>query len=133
MKPSRQVNTLLLRYHLKALRLLTVSAECEKAAKQCNAQGIDHLGYLFRACKLELIERERKAAAQRLKAAKFPAVKTATESDFAASPAINRSLILESLKCEFLFGINSRSCICWFSMNWAMRRPATSELSCFSM
>jgi DNA replication protein DnaC len=102
MKPSRHVNMLLLRHHLRALRLPTVSAECEKAAKQCAAEGTDHLGYLLRACELELIERERKAAARRLKAAKFPAVKTATEFDFAASPTINRGLVLELLKCVFL-------------------------------
>jgi DNA replication protein DnaC len=102
MNPSRQVNMLLLRHHLKALRLPTVSAECEKAAKQCAAEGTDHLGHLLRFCELELIERERKAAARSLKAAKFPAVKTAAEFGFATSPAINRGLVLELLKCEFL-------------------------------
>lgn len=102
MKPSRTVNLLLLKHHLKALCLTTVAAECEKAAKQCAADGIDHLGYLARVCELELIERERKAAARRLKAAKFPALKTAAEFNFAAQPAINRSLVLELLKCEFI-------------------------------
>ncbi len=102
MKPSHHVNMLLLKHYLKSLRLPTVSAECEKAAKQCAAEGTDHLGYLLRVCELELIERERKAAARRLKAAKLPAVKTATEFDFAASPTINRGLVLELLKCEFL-------------------------------
>jgi DNA replication protein DnaC len=93
---------LLLRHHLKALRLPTVSAECEKAAKQCAAEGADHLGYLLRVCELELIERERKAAARRLKAARFPAVKTAAEFDFAAQPVINRSLVLEILRGDFI-------------------------------
>jgi DNA replication protein DnaC len=102
MKPTRQVNMILLKHHLKSLRLPTISAECEKAAKQCATEGADHLGYLLRVCELELIERERKAAARRLTAAKFPAVKTMTEFDFAASPSINRGLVLELLKCEFL-------------------------------
>src|SRR5262249_26558277 len=102
MKPSPQVNMLLLRHHPKALRLPTAFAECEKAAKQCAAEGADHLGYLQRVCELELIERERKASARRLKAARFPAVKTAAEFDFAAQPAVNRSLVLEMLRCEFI-------------------------------
>jgi len=102
MKPSRTVNLLLLKHHLRALCLTTVCAECEKAAKQCAADGIDHLGYLARVCELELIERERKAAARRLKAAKFPAIKTAAEFDFAAQPTINRGIALELLKCEFI-------------------------------
>jgi DNA replication protein DnaC len=102
MKPTRQVNVLLLKHHLKSLRLPTVWAECEKVAKQCAVEGTDHLAYLLRVCELELIERERKAAARRLKAARFPAVKTAAEFDFTTSPTINRGLVLELLKCEFL-------------------------------
>jgi DNA replication protein DnaC len=102
MKPSRQVNMLLLKHHLKALRLPRVSAECEKTAKHCVADGTAHLGYLLRVRELELIERERKAAARRLKAAKFPALKTVTEFDFAASPTINRGLVLDVLKYKFI-------------------------------
>jgi DNA replication protein DnaC len=63
---------------------------------------LPYLGYLLRVCESELIERERKAAARRLRAAKFRTVKTATEFDFAASPAVNQGLVLELLKCEFL-------------------------------
>jgi DNA replication protein DnaC len=69
MKPSRQVNTLLLGHDQKALRLPTASADFEKAAKQRAAEETDHLGYVLTVCELELIERERKAAARRLKAA----------------------------------------------------------------
>src|SRR4051794_17493486 len=102
MKTSRVVNMVLLKHHLKALRLPTVSAECEKAARRCAAEGQDHLEYLLRVCELELIERERKAGARRLKAARFPAMKTAAEFDFEAQPAINRGLALELMKCEFV-------------------------------
>ena len=41
---------------------------------------------------LELIERERKAAERRLKAARFPAPKTLDEFDFAARPSVNKPL-----------------------------------------
>jgi DNA replication protein DnaC len=99
---SRAVNMVLLKHHLKGLKLPTVSAECEKVARQCATEGVDHLGYLLRVCELELIERERRAGARRLKAARFPAVKTAAEFDFAAQPTINEGLVLELLKCEFI-------------------------------
>lgn len=102
MKTSHAVNLVLLKHHLKSLRLPTVLAECEKSARQCAAEGVDHLGYLLRVCELELIERERKAGARRLKAARFPTVKTAAEFDFAAQPTINQSLTLELMKCEFI-------------------------------
>jgi DNA replication protein DnaC len=102
MKTSRVVNMVLLKHHLKALRLPTVSAECEKVAQHCAAEGADHLTYLLRVCELELIERERKASARRLKAARFPTVKTAAEFDFAAQPTIPQGTVLELMKCEFI-------------------------------
>jgi len=102
MKASQSVNMLLLKHYLKALRLPTVSAECEKSARQCSTEGADHLTYLLRVCESELLERERKAGARRLKAARFPMAKTAAEFDFAAQPTINRGMVLELFKCEFI-------------------------------
>src|SRR5262249_23518180 len=69
-------STVLLKHHLKALKLPTVLAECEKVAQRAAADNIDHLAFLLQVCELELIERERKAAERRLKAARFPAAKT---------------------------------------------------------
>jgi DNA replication protein DnaC len=102
MKTSHVVNMVLLKHHLKALRLPTVSAECEKVAKQCAAEGADHLTYLLRVSELELIERERKAGALRLKAARFPTAKTAAEFDFAAQPTINQGMVLGLMRCDFI-------------------------------
>lgn len=102
MKTSPVVNTMLLKHHLKALRLPTVSAECEKVAKQCASAGDDHLTYLLRVCELELIERERKAGVRRLKAARFPTAKTVAEFDFTAQPTISPGRVLELLKGEYI-------------------------------
>ena len=44
-------------------------------AQRCAADNADHLAYLLQLSELELIERERKAAERRLKAARFPAAK----------------------------------------------------------
>jgi DNA replication protein DnaC len=71
-------------------------AECEKAGKQRAVEETDHLSYLLRVCELEPIEQEQKAAARRLKAAKFPPVKTATEFDFVDPPTINLGLFSDS-------------------------------------
>lgn len=102
MKTSQVVNMVLLKHHLKALRLPTVSGECEKLAQQCASEGADYLAYLLHVCELELIERERKAGARRLKAARFPLVKTVAEFDFAAQPTIKQGMFLELMKCEFI-------------------------------
>ena len=95
-------STVLLKHHLKALRLPTVLSECEKAARQCAADNIDHLGFLLRVIELELIERERKAAERRLKAARFPAPKTLDEFDFAARPSVNKPQLLDLVRGDYL-------------------------------
>ena len=102
MKKVETKSTVLLKHHLKALRLPTMTAECEKVARRCAAEDVDHLGFLLQLCELELIERERRAAERRLKAAKFPTVKTLEDFDFLAQPSANKPLVLELLRCEYL-------------------------------
>ncbi len=100
MTPS--TNTVLLKHHLKALKLPTVAGECEKVATRCANANVDRLGFLLQVCELELIERERKAAERRLKAARFPAPKTLAEFDFTARPSVNKPLILDLTRGDYL-------------------------------
>jgi DNA replication protein DnaC len=102
MKKLETKSLVLLRHHLKALKLPTMTAECEKVARQCAAENVDHLGFLLRLCELELLERERRAAERRLKAARFPTPKALGSFDFAASPTVNRPLVLELLRGEYI-------------------------------
>jgi DNA replication protein DnaC len=95
-------STVLLKHHLKALKLPTMHAECEKIAHRAAADNADHLAFLLQLCELELIERERKAAERRLKAARFPAHKLLDEFDFSARPSLNKPLLLELVKGEYL-------------------------------
>jgi hypothetical protein len=46
----------LLKHHLKALRLPTIHAECEKVANRCACDNVDHLGFFLQLCELELSE-----------------------------------------------------------------------------
>jgi DNA replication protein DnaC len=62
----------LLQHHLRKLKLPTFQSEHAKLARQCAAEGKDHVQYLLRLCELELIERERRMIERRIKAAKFP-------------------------------------------------------------
>ena len=100
--PTTTTSAVLLKHHLKALRLPTVARECEKVAARCARENVDHLGYLLQVCELELIERERKAAERRLKAARFPAPKALAEFDFAARPSVNKPLILDLARGDYL-------------------------------
>lgn len=95
-------STVLLKHHLKALKLPTVLAECEKVATRAAADNVDHLGFLLQVVELELIERERKAADRRLKAARFPAPKTLDEFDFLARPSVNKPLLLDLARGDYL-------------------------------
>src|SRR5207245_1125940 len=63
---------------------------------------VDHLSYLLQLSELELLERERKAAERRLKAARFPTLKTLGSFDFAARPSVNKVLVAELARCEFI-------------------------------
>ena len=81
---------LLLRHHLKQLKLPTILAEYEKVAQECARSGADHVRYLLRLCELELIERERRMVERRIRAARFPAVKGSTASSSAPSPHSTR-------------------------------------------
>ena len=102
MKKLETKSTVLLKHHLKALRLPTIHTECEKVAHRCASEDVDHLGFLLQLCELELLERERRSAQRRLKAAKFPTPKTLESFDFAAAPKVNKPLILELLRCEYI-------------------------------
>ncbi len=73
-------------------------AECEKIAQRCAADNADHLAFLLHLRELELIDRERRAADRRLKAAKFPTIKTLESFDFTAQPSVNRPLIAEWMR-----------------------------------
>jgi DNA replication protein DnaC len=93
---------LLLAHHLKALKLPTFLREYDKLARQCAAEGLDHIRFLLRLAELELIERERRMVERRIKEAKFPAVKSLDSFDFAAIPSLNKTLVLELARSEYV-------------------------------
>ena len=68
--------TLLLEHHLKELKLPSFLREYGKMAAQCAVEGVDHSEYLLRLAELELIDRNRRMVERRIRAARFPAVKS---------------------------------------------------------
>lgn len=102
MKKIETKSVVLLKHHLKALKLPTLHSECEKVAARCSRENVDHLGFLLQLCELELLERERRAAERRLKAAQFPNHKTMANFDFAAQPSVNKPLITELMRSGYI-------------------------------
>src|SRR5215471_20341851 len=92
----------LLDHHLKALRLPTFLREYDKVAQQCAAEGVDFPRYLLRLSELELLDRERRATERRIRQAKFDVVKTLDSFEFLAIPSLNKALVLELARCEFI-------------------------------
>ncbi|MCH7688179.1 MAG: ATP-binding protein [Planctomycetes bacterium] len=102
MKKQETKSSVLLMHHLKALKLPTMHCECEKVAGRCARENVDHLGFLLQLCELELIHREKRAAERRLKAAKFPNIKTLESFDFTARPSINKLLVTQLMRCQYV-------------------------------
>src|SRR5690554_3686435 len=87
---------------LKTLKLPTFLREHEKVARQCAAEGLDHVQFLSRLVELELIDRERRMVERRIKAAKFPATKSLDSFNFKALPKLNKMQVLELARCEWI-------------------------------
>ena len=78
---------ILLEHHLKRLKLPTFLREYEKLARQCAAEGLDHVQFLARLVELELIDREHRLVERRIKQAGFPVVKQLESFDFCLTSA----------------------------------------------
>ena len=92
----------LLAHHLKQLKLPTVLREYEKVARECARDGADHPRYLLRLIELELIDRERRTVERRIRAARFPAVKSLDTFEFIAIPNLNKMMVLDLARCEYI-------------------------------
>ena len=63
---------------------------------------MDHPQYLLRLAELELIDRHQRMVERRIRAARFPAVKSLDTFDFTAIPSVNKSLVMELARCEYI-------------------------------
>ena len=102
MTAASETPELLLQHHLKKLRLPTVLRDYEKLARQCAAENVDHVRYLARLIEAELIDREARMVDRRIKAAKFPALKSLESFDFDAIPTLNKKLVLDLARSAFV-------------------------------
>jgi DNA replication protein DnaC len=92
----------LLEHHLKELKLPTFLREYDKLARRCAAEGVDHPDYLLRLSEMELIDRHHRMVDRRIKAARFPTTKSLDTFDFLAIPSLNKALVLELARCQYI-------------------------------
>jgi hypothetical protein len=91
-----------LAHHLKQLKPPTVLREHEKVAREAARDGVDHVRHLLRLVELELLDRERRGAERRIRETRFPAVKSLDTFDFATIPSLNKMLVLELARSEYV-------------------------------
>ena len=65
MTKTETKSTVLVRHHLKQLKLPTMHGEREKVAARSAQENLDHLAFLLALCELERVDRERRAAERR--------------------------------------------------------------------
>ena len=71
-------------------------------AAQCAAEGVDRPRYLLRLAELEFIDRHQRMVQRRIRTARFPAVKSLDTFDFTAIPSVNKALVMELARCEYI-------------------------------
>jgi DNA replication protein DnaC len=94
--------TVLLEHHLKQLKLPTMLREYASIAAVCTQDRSDYPTYLLRLAERELLDRERRSAERRVKAAGFPVIKTLDTFEFKSQPSLNPQLVRELVRGEYL-------------------------------
>jgi DNA replication protein DnaC len=92
---------LLLAHYLKQLKLPTILREYAAVVTACTQDRCDYVRFLLRLVEREALDREQRAAERRVKAARFPLLKTLDTFDFTAQPSIPEKLVRELMVGEY--------------------------------
>ena len=81
---------------------------------------------------MELIDRHQRMVQRRVRAARFPAVKSLDTFDFLAIPSMNKALVMELARCEYIqrrdnvIAVGNQSRSVRPTPGWACCRPISS-------
>jgi len=95
-------NDLLIKSHLKRLRLPVVAQNYARLSEEAAANNQTYPDYLFALLEGEVQQREENAQKLRMSRARFPVVKTLDGFDFSAIPSLNKSLVLELSRGSYI-------------------------------
>lgn len=93
---------LLLAHYLKQLKLPTILREYAAVVTACTQDRSDYADFLLRLVEREALDREQRAAERRVKAARFPLLKTLDTFDFTTQPSIPEKLVRELMGGEYM-------------------------------
>jgi len=91
-----------LQYQLKSIRLSGMAQTLPMRLQEAQANELPHLEFLTALVTDELEKRKQRLLNRRLKAARFPMLKTLDEFDFAFNPTINKRQMRELATCRFV-------------------------------
>jgi|TARA_B100001964_G_scaffold126226_1_gene139668 DNA replication protein DnaC len=94
--------TVLLEHYLKELKLPTFLREYRKIAEVSQQDRSDYQTFLLRLVEREIQDRVIRARERRIKAAKFPVIKTLDSFEFKAQASISQPLVRELMRGEYI-------------------------------
>lgn len=92
----------LLETYLRQLRLPTFIEHYQTFAADAASNNLDHTRYLLALVEQEIQNRDQNRIERRIKAARFPVLKELADFDFSALPALNKALILDLARGEYI-------------------------------
>ena len=99
---SERKTSVLLKHYLKKLKLPTMLRDYAAIATVCQKENDDYAAFLLHLVEREMLDREKRAAERRVKAARFPIIKTLDTFDFTAQPDLNEKYIRELMVGEYV-------------------------------
>jgi len=94
--------TLLLKAHLKKLRLPTMLRDLDKAVQEATDANLTYERFLLGLAEQEVLQREQNTLRIRLSKARFPIIKTLDTFDFAAIPDLDKQKVLQLAQGDFI-------------------------------
>jgi DNA replication protein DnaC len=91
-----------------SINSLSISIGCSSpyrgkiAYTEFRTPSVDYPRFLLRITELELLDRERRAIERRIRQARFPFLKSLDSFEFLAIPSLNKAMVLEMARCEFI-------------------------------
>lgn len=93
---------MLLTMHLKALRLPAMARMYEAVARDAAERDETYEAFLLQLVEAEARQREENGIKTRIRRARLPVTKTLEAFEFGAIPSVNKHLVLELHRCEFI-------------------------------
>ncbi len=93
---------MLIQHHLKRLRLPAMGRYYKKLAQEAAQQNRPYEDYLLSLLELEVAQRDENTQKRLIAQARFPYLRTLDQFNFSAIPSVNKAMVLELTKGEYL-------------------------------